>query len=234
MPSSSDNSLSIKTRLEALQERIELACARYGRNVADVTLIGVSKTKPAEDIVSAQDLGLTHFGENYLQEAVDKIKGLQALNAQWHYIGTIQSNKTRDIAEHFDWVHTVDRMKIGSRLSAQCPLGKTVKVLVQVNIDSDPNKGGCPSSQTATLVHELLEKPNLEIRGLMTILSKDSEPRASYESVAQLAASIGQGLNPEQRKHWGSLSMGMTGDMDEAIAAGATHIRIGTALFGGR
>ena len=234
MPSSSDNSPLIKTRLEALQERIGLACARYGRNVADVTLIGVSKTKPVEDIVSAHDLGLTHFGENYLQEAVDKIKGLQALNAQWHYIGTIQSNKTRDIAEHFDWVHTVDRMKIGSRLSAQCPQGKTIKVLVQVNIDSDPNKGGCPSSQTASLVHELLEQPNLEIRGLMTILSKDSEPRASYESVAQLSASIGQGLNPEQRKDWGSLSMGMTGDMDEAIAAGATHIRIGTALFGGR
>ncbi|NCF45818.1 MAG: YggS family pyridoxal phosphate-dependent enzyme [Proteobacteria bacterium] len=221
-------------RLEALQQRIELACARYGRNAADITLIGVSKTKPAEDIVSAYNLGLTQFGENYLQEAVDKIQKLQSLTAQWHYIGAIQSNKTRDIAAHFDWVHTVDRIKIGSRLSAQCPQGKTVKVLVQVNIDSDPNKSGCPRSQAAALVHELLAQPNLEIRGLMTILSKDSEPRASYESVAQLAYDIGRDLNAAQRERWDTLSMGMTGDMDEAIAAGATHIRIGTALFGGR
>lgn len=225
---------SIQTRLHSLNERIEQACSDSGRNRQSVTLIGVSKTKPANAVVEAHDLGLTHFGENYLQEAADKIEALRALNAQWHYIGAIQSNKTKDVAKYFDWVHTVDRIKIGQRLSAQCPEGKVLKVLIQVNIDEDPNKGGCLASQVPAFVEALLQLPNLEVRGLMTILSQSSDPRASYESVAQLHRDVKTDLSPEQQQQWDTLSMGMTGDMEHAIAAGATHIRIGTALFGGR
>ena len=131
---------SIRARLDSLNERIQRACNNSGRDRQDVTLIGVSKTKPAEDVAEAHRLGLTNFGENYLQEAVRKIDELQELNAQWHYIGAIQSNKTKDVAKHFDWVHTVDRVKIGQRLSSQCPEGKILQVLVQVNIDADPKR----------------------------------------------------------------------------------------------
>lgn len=225
---------SIRARLDSLNERIQRACNNSGRDRQDVTLIGVSKTKPAEDVAEAHRLGLTNFGENYLQEAVRKIDELQELNAQWHYIGAIQSNKTKDVAKHFDWVHTVDRVKIGQRLSSQCPEGKILQVLVQVNIDADPKKSGCPASQTPALVEELMRLPCLEVRGLMAILSQSSDPRASYESVAQLHRDVGSGLSMERRQKWDTLSMGMTADMEHAIAAGATHIRIGTALFGGR
>ena len=225
---------SIRARLASLNERIQRACNNSGRDRQDVTLIGVSKTKPAEDVAEAHRLGLTNFGENYLQEAVRKIDELQELNAQWHYIGAIQSNKTNDVAKHFDWVHTVDRVKIGQRLNSQCPEGKILQVLVQVNIDADPKKSGCPASQTPALVEELMRLPCLEVRGLMAILSQSSDPRASYESVAQLHRDIRSGLLPERQQMWDTLSMGMTGDMEHAIAAGATHIRIGTALFGGR
>lgn len=225
---------SIRARLASLNERIQRACNNSGRDRQDVTLIGVSKTKPAEDVAEAHRLGLANFGENYLQEALRKIDELQELDAQWHYIGAIQSNKTKDIAKHFDWVHTVDRVKIGQRLSSQCPEGKILKVLIQVNIDADPNKGGCLASQAPAFVEELMQLPCLEVRGLMAILSQSSDPRASYESVAQLHRDIRSGLLPERQQMWDTLSMGMTGDMEHAIAAGATHIRIGTALFGGR
>ena len=225
---------SIQTRLNALHERIQQACIDSGRDRQSVTLIGVSKTKPARNVAEAHNLGLTHFGENYLQEAVSKIEELRELHAQWHYIGAIQSNKTKDVAKYFDWVHTVDRVKIGQRLSSQCPEGKVLKVLIQVNIDADPNKSGCLASQVPSFVEELMQLPQLEVRGLMTILSQSSDPRASYESVAQLHRDVKTGLLPGKRQHWDTLSMGMTGDMEHAIAAGATHIRIGTALFGDR
>ena len=225
---------AIQKRLNALHERIKQACIDSGRDRQSVTLIGVSKTKPPRNVAEAHNLGLTHFGENYLQEAVSKIKELRDLHAQWHYIGAIQSNKTKDVAKYFDWVHTVDRVKIGQRLSSQCPEGKVLKVLIQVNIDADPNKSGCLASQVPSFVEELMQLPQLEVRGLMTILSQSSDPRASYESVAQLHRDVKAGLLPEKRQQWDTLSMGMTGDMEHAIAAGATHIRIGTALFGDR
>ena len=225
---------SISAQLNSLNGRIQQACEGSGRDRQSVTLIGVSKTKPVTDIAEAHRLGLTHFGENYLQEAASKIEELRRLNVQWHYIGTIQSNKTKDVAKHFDWVHTVDRLKIGQRLSSQCPTDKMLKVLIQVNIDADPNKSGCLASQVPSLVYELMQLPQLEVRGLMTILSRSSDPRASYESVAQLHRDVGSGLSMERLQKWDTLSMGMTADMEHAIAAGATHIRIGTALFGGR
>ena len=231
--SQADNT-RIRERLTTLRSRIAQACAACGRSPEDVTLIGVSKTKPAGDIADASALGLHNFGENYLREAGDKIQTLSPLELTWHYIGTIQSNKTKDVAKYFDWVHTVDRAKIGTRLSGQCPDDKMLNILIQVNIDDDPGKGGCTPSQLPDLIDTLLQLPKLRIRGLMTILSKASDPRASYESVAQLFTSLRPRLPVQRRSCWDSLSMGMTGDLEHAIAAGATHIRIGTALFGER
>ena len=154
--------------------------------------------------------------------------------ATWHYVGKIQSNKTKEVAKYFDWVHTVDRSKIAQRLNAQCPADKTIQLLIQVNIDEDPNKGGCSPGETLDLAQQLMSLPRIQIRGLMTILSKDSMPRDSYESVAQLFAQIAAALPAAQQVYWDTLSMGMTDDLEQAIAAGATHIRIGTALFGAR
>ena len=225
---------SLAERLVLLNERIQRACVDSGRSLEEITLIGVSKTKPAADVTAANELGLHDFGENYLQEATGKIDALQGIAATWHYVGNIQSNKTKEVAKYFDWVHTVDRSKIGQRLSAQCPAGKTIQVLIQVNIDDDPNKGGCSPAQALDLTQQLTALPNLQVRGLMTILSKDSIPRDSYESVAQLSVQIAAELPAAQQACWDTLSMGMTYDLEHAIAAGATHIRIGTALFGAR
>jgi len=232
MVSAVDNSFG--ERLDQLNERIERVCQDCGRDAGSVHLIGVSKTKPAADVITAHDAGLKDFAENYLQEAIDKVEGLTNLNLTWHYIGNIQSNKTKDIASHFDWVHTVDRAKIGKRLSEQRLNKQPLQTLIQVNIDDDPNKGGCRAKELPELVEALASLPNLELRGLMTILSQDSDPRASYESVAQLHHDAGALLPAAARTHWNALSMGMSGDMEQAIAAGATHIRIGTALFGKR
>ena len=221
-------------RLDELNERIERACRGCGRSRESVHLIGVSKTKPAADVVAAREAGLRDFGENYLQEAIAKIQELEQLDLAWHYIGNIQSNKTKDIACHFDWVHTVDRAKIGKRLNDQRRLGKPLQILIQVNVDDDPNKGGCHTNELPELLEALVPLPNLELRGLMAILSQASDPRASYESVAQLHRQAAELLPADAQQSWDALSMGMSGDMEHAIAAGATHIRIGTALFGER
>lgn len=232
MITAADN--SVDARLDQLNERIARACQDCGRDRRSVHLIGVSKTKPAADVISAHDAGLCDFGENYLQEAIDKVGRLAHLDLTWHYIGNIQSNKTKEVANHFDWVHTVDRAKIGKRLSDQRKSDRPLQTLIQVNIDKDPNKGGCQAHELPALMETLASLPNLELRGLMTILSQDSDPRASYESVAQLHHATGSLLPTAAQQRWNALSMGMSGDMEHAIAAGATHIRIGTALFGQR
>ncbi len=224
----------LRVRFDQLNERIHRACQTYGRDPGSVQLVGVSKTKPGEDVARLHELGLRDFGENYLQEAIAKINSLHQLNLVWHYIGNIQSNKTRDIAQHFDWVHTVDRAKVGKRLSEQRDRADKLQVLIQINIDGDPKKGGCRAEALPELIQALEPLPNLELRGLMTILSQTSDPRASYESVAQLQRNAKELLPGTKRHHWNALSMGMTGDLEQAIAAGATHIRIGTALFGER
>ena len=154
--------------------------------------------------------------------------------ATWHYVGKIQSNKTKEVAKYFDWVHTVDRNKIAQRLNAQCPTNKIIQALIQVNIDEDPNKGGCSPGETLNLAQQMMLLPRIQIRGLMTILSKDSMPRDSYESVAQLFTAVAAKLPADQQRCWDTLYMCMTDDLEHAIAAGATHIRIGTALFGAR
>ena len=224
----------LSQRYLAVQERINQACADAGRNCESVTLIGVAKTKPANAVAQAQRLGIQHVGENYLQEALQKIADLKHLEMTWHFIGTIQSNKTKDIAGSFDWVHTVDRSKIARRLNNHCQPGKRLNVLLQVNIDDDENKGGCPPEQLLPLLHDVSEQPNLQPRGLMAILNTSTDPRSGYEQVANWQRKLGEQLNKEQRKRWDTLSMGMTGDLEQAIAAGARMIRVGTALFGSR
>ena len=227
---------TLEDNLAVINHNIAVACESCGRNVDDVCLVAVSKTKPASAIRDAYALGLRHFAENYLQEAQRKIETCADLDAVWHFIGEIQSNKTQQIAQLFDWVHTVYRPKIAQRLNDQCPPGKQLQLLIQVNIDQDPAKSGAMAETLPALIAHIEALPNLKLRGLMTILAQNNkDPRASFESMAQL-------LNEHQLSHqtgqklplWNSLSMGMTGDMQAAIAAGSTHVRIGTALFGAR
>ena len=194
-------------------------------------LLAVSKTKPAADIETAYAAGLTHFGENYLQEAVAKVQALAHLPLTWHFIGAVQSNKTRAIAENFHWVHTVDRAKIARRLSEQCPAGKTLNVCLQVNIDGDPAKAGVqPGDPIAKLLDEVANLSGLRVRGLMTILERAGDPLPSYRRVAALL----EKLAARAPRPWDTLSMGMSNDYAQAIMAGATHVRIGTDIFGPR
>ena len=224
----------LEQNFHRIQQRISDACHEAGRDVEEVQLVAVSKTKPSLLISEAANLGMKHFGENYLQEATGKIHGLQPKPGDWHYIGKVQSNKTRDIAEHFDWVHTVDREKIALRLNAHRTDRPKLNVLVQVNVDNDPDKGGCSGDQALTLCRAICDLPNLRLRGLMTILSQETNPREGYESVAQLHREIGTQLAEPHRDSWDALSMGMSRDLEDAIFAGATLIRVGTALFGER
>jgi len=225
---------TLAQRLALLQNRIETSCASNARALGDVQLIGVSKFQAAQYVIEASKLGITDFGENYLQEALLKIDTIGDKKLTWHFIGSIQSNKTRVIAESFNWVHTVDRLKIAQRLSKQCPSNKELNVLLQVNIDNDPNKGGVSSEACADLVSQISKLPQLKLRGLMAILNQDTDPRVGYETVAQLHRELKETLSPELRPNWDTLSMGMTQDLEQAIAAGATMIRVGTALFGPR
>ena len=225
---------TLTQRLSLLHERIQTACTTSNRKLSSVELIGVSKFQPAESVADAHELGLADFGENYLQEATEKIQHLKSKHLTWHFIGSVQSNKTKVIAESFHWVHTVDRLKIAQRLSSQCPEDKVLNILLQVNIDNDPNKGGASPEECIDMVKQISHLPNLRLRGLMAILSQETDPRVGYETVAQLHLKLKDALNPEFATAWDTLSMGMTGDLEHAIAAGATMIRVGTALFGPR
>jgi len=192
--------------------------------------MAVSKTRPASAIRQAHAAGVQHIGENYLQEALSKIAELQDLPLTWHFIGPIQSNKTRAIAEHFDWVHSIDRLKIAQRLSAQRPAHlPPLNVCLQVNISDEDSKAGVPVAELDALAREVTDLPGLRLRGLMAIPAPaaDSEARrrplrALREAMAALALPLD------------TLSMGMSDDLDEAIAEGATMVRIGSALFGAR
>lgn len=239
----------IQSNLVALNRRIERACQAAGRRRDQVELIAVSKTKPVAAVRHAYASGLRHFGENYVDEAVAKIAALKNLQAIWHFIGRIQSNKTRLIAENFDWVHTVERIKIARRLNDQCPPGKKINVLIQVNVDADPDKAGVSMDQCEELLQQLLQLPNLLPRGLMTILARTTSvntaqkpdsamhpplaAEASYRTMAHLAENLRSKM-PEDYPLWDTLSMGMTADLEQAVSAGATQLRIGTALFGAR
>ncbi|RUO78168.1 YggS family pyridoxal phosphate-dependent enzyme [Idiomarina tyrosinivorans] len=199
-----------------------------------VQLIAVSKTHPPQAITEAWQAGQRHFGENYAQEAVDKAQQLTHLDGIcWHFIGPLQSNKTRPIAESMDWVHSVDREKIARRLNQQRPEGMpALNVLVQVNIDGDPNKSGLVADQIQPLLDFCQRAENLTLRGLMTILEGTDDEQAQHHSFKQMRE-LFERYQP-QYENFDSLSMGMSGDMRQAILEGANMVRIGTAIFGKR
>ena len=209
------------------------ACARAQRPVTDVTLLAVTKTFGPEAVREAHDAGQRAFGENYIQEAVEKIALLRELPLQWHCIGPVQSNKTRLVATHFDWVHTIDRLKIAQRLAQQRP-GELppLQVCIQVNIDGGATKAGVTPKDVQALAKEIQQLPRLKLRGLMTI----PEPAASF--AAQRAIHLRTRELFDQLNDAGlaldTLSMGMTADLEAAVDAGSTLVRIGTAIFGGR
>ena len=224
---------TIPGNLQHVRARIATACQRAGRGVEEVTLLAVSKTFGADAVRAAAAAGQRAFGENYIQEGVEKIAALRDLGLTWHCIGPIQSNKTRLVAEHFDWVHTVDRLKIAERLSAQRPADRPpLNVCIQVNIDGGANKSGVAPGDALALARAVAALPQLKLRGLMSIpeIAPDFEAaRAVHASARALFDQLnadGLGLD--------TLSMGMSDDLEAAIAAGSTMVRIGTAIFGSR
>jgi pyridoxal phosphate enzyme (YggS family) len=224
---------TIAANLQSVRERIRKACTDAGRDVNEVTLLAVSKTFGPEAVREAFAAGATAFGENYIQEAVEKQALLSDLPLQWHCIGPIQSNKTRLVAAHFDWAHTVDRLKIAQRLSEQRPPDlPPLAVCIQVNIDGGPSKSGVVPAEALALAREVHALPGLALRGLMTI------PEPAQDYATQLAVHRQARALFEKLRDSGlpldTLSMGMTADLEAAIAAGSTMVRVGTAIFGGR
>lgn len=221
---------TIAENIAKVGARIREAAQASERDCATIGLLAVSKTKPAAAIRQAHAAGLHDFGENYLQEALEKQLELSDLPLIWHFIGPIQSNKTRAIAEHFAWVHSLDRLKIAERLSAQRPPHlPALNICLQVNVSGEPSKSGCSPEQLPALAQAVTQLPNLKLRGLMTI-PEPSEDRAvqqtAFARLAELQAKLNLDLD--------TLSMGMSHDLEAAIAEGATWVRIGTALFGAR
>ena len=206
---------------------------RYGREADSVRLIAVSKTQPAAAIRAVAALGQTDFAENYLQEALPKLAELADLPLTWHFIGQLQGNKTRAVAEHFHWVHTLDRERIAVRLNEQRSVhALPLNVCIQVSLEGEPGKGGISKSDLAALARRVLELPRLRLRGLMCI----PPPREGFEAQRQLFAELADCARElrEQGMPLDTLSMGMSGDLEAAVAAGATCVRIGTAIFGER
>ncbi|UCU99639.1 YggS family pyridoxal phosphate-dependent enzyme [Acidovorax radicis] len=232
---------TIANNLQQVLGRIAQASNAAGRAPASVNLLAVSKTFGADAVVEAVAAGQTAFGENYIQEGVDKIAALRAAmpgaGLQWHCIGPVQSNKTRLVAEHFDWVHTVDRLKIAERLSAQRPAHlPLLQVCVQVNMDGGATKSGVASADVLGLVCAVAKLPRLRVRGLMSIPdhAPDFESQlAIHTSARKLFDEIRARAEPGL-EDFDTLSMGMTADLEAAIQAGSTMVRVGTGIFGGR
>ena len=226
-------SLSIQNNIAKVLETIRSGEKKYHRQAHCVTLMAVSKTRPADAIRQAAAAGIHHIGENYLSEALDKIQHLQDIDLCWHFIGPIQSNKTRAIAEHFDWVHSVDRLKIAQRLNDQRPLElPALKVCLQVNISGEASKAGISPEDLPALAAEIAMLPRLKLCGLMAIprATEDfQQQRQAFSQVQQLFQQL-----HDQQPQVDTLSMGMSGDMQAAIAEGATMVRIGSDIFGAR
>ena len=208
-------------------------CQRAHRETNNVQLLAVSKTRTAEQLTELYHQGQSHFGENYLQEALDKQNQLQALDITWHFIGPIQSNKTRAIAENFSWVHSVDRLKIARRLAEQRPNHlPPLNLCLHVNISNEENKAGCATDECLELITQIAALPNLKVRGLMAIPKASTDLNEQRASFAALAALLE--LCQQQYPQLDTLSMGMSADIGPAIELGATIVRVGTALFGPR
>ena len=224
---------SLESRIKLVKERVNAACIVNGRSPNSVTLLAVSKTKPIEMLREAERHGLKQFGENYADEAKEKIQQRPALKSEWHFIGRIQSNKTQIIAQHFAWIHTVDRIKVAKRLASHCPENKILQILLQVNVDSDENKGGIEAGKIDELIKYVLSEPNLNLRGLMTILSKETDPQKGYSKLRDLFNHL-QETYAQEFHNWDTLSMGMSNDLEVAVNCGATIVRVGTDIFGSR
>jgi pyridoxal phosphate enzyme (YggS family) len=223
----------ISDNLQRVQAQIAQACQQAGRAPDAVALLAVSKTWDAEAVRAAFAAGQHAFGENYIQEGVDKIQALAGLPLQWHCIGPIQSNKTRPVAQHFDWVHSVDRLKIAQRLSEQRPADKPpLQVCLQVNIDGGANKSGIAPQEALALAQAVAGLPRLRLRGIMTI----PEPAPDFIAACAIhtrARALFDALNAAGLG-LDTLSMGMSADMAAAIASGSTMVRVGSAIFGAR
>ena len=219
--------------LASVRERIASAAARAGRDPAGITLVGVSKTQPPEVVSAALAAGLHDFGENYVQEGVTKITAVPRTGVAWHFIGRLQSNKSRAVAEHFDWVHTVDRPGLAERLSAQRPFhGPALQVCLQVKLADEPGKAGVAPAALPALAAAVATLPRLRLRGLMCIPPPHDDEAEQRRAFAQLRG-LRDALNA-QGHALDVLSMGMSADFEAAILEGATHVRVGTAIFGPR
>jgi pyridoxal phosphate enzyme (YggS family) len=228
---------TIEANLQTVHERIRHACKVAGRDVTQVTLLAVSKTFGVDAVLAAVAAGQRAFGENYVQEGVEKVQALRealpGVALTWHCIGPLQSNKTRLVAEHFDWVQSVDRLKVAQRLSEQRPQGREpLNVCLQVNVDGGANKSGVAPAELLTLAQAVATLPNLRLRGLMCI----PEP-AEGMAAQRVAFDRARGLFDDLQRSGlalDTLSMGMSDDLDAAIASGSTLVRVGRAIFGSR
>jgi pyridoxal phosphate enzyme (YggS family) len=224
---------NLPENLRKVRERIAAATATAGRPVDSVTLLAAGKSQPAETLRAAAALGIRDFGENYVQEGLDKIQALRDLGLTWHFIGHVQANKTRILAEHFDWVHGVDRLRIAERLSEQrAASAPALNICLQVNLAGEASKGGAGASEVPELARSIARLPGIQLRGLMALPPAEVDPRRQRFWFAQL-----RGLRDALARDGlalDTLSMGMTGDLEAAVLEGATIVRIGTALFGPR
>ena len=224
---------AIATNLQAVRDRLAKAAQAAGRDPAGITLLAVSKTKPLADVLAAVAAGQRAFGENYVQEGLDKIIATVDRDLAWHFIGPLQSNKTRQVAEHFAWVHSIERLKIAERLSAQRPAGlPPLQVCVQVNVSGEASKSGCAPDEALALCQAVAALPNLQLRGLMAIPEPAEDPEAqrrAFRQLREICETVRAAGIPLD-----TLSMGMTHDLEAAIAEGATLVRVGTAIFGER
>ena len=216
-----------KMDIDAVRAAVSAAEEAARRPPDSVHLLAVTKARSAAEIRAGHAHGLRHFGENYAQEAIAKVRALADLDITWHFIGAIQSNKTRDLARHFQWIHTVDRPKIATRLNATAE--RDLDVCIQVNIDAEPQKAGVDPDELPALVACVSDLPRLKLRGLM-VIPEPGHSRDGFRRTRQLF----EALAPTAGEHWDTLSMGMSDDFADAIAEGATLVRIGTAIFGPR
>lgn len=223
---------SLLQRLQEVNHDISTFCENYNRHPDQVSLLAVSKTRSADEILAVHQQGQTSFGESYIQEALEKIQSLQDYPIEWHFIGRIQSNKTRHIAENFDWVHSLDSLKHAERLNQQRSKPQALNVCIQINIDEEQSKGGIQPEELPDWLKSISNMPNLRLRGFMCIPQATDDfmqQRQTFHKIHDLFKQY-QTTNP----NLDTLSMGMSGDMQAAIAEGSTIVRIGTAIFGPR
>lgn len=227
--------INIQNNLERVRRRVESACKKHNRDPSEINLLAVSKKKPALLIKHAISCHQYHFGENYCQEAIEKINTVNNKIVVWHFIGAIQSNKTRQISQHFDWVHTVSSEKIARRLNDQRPTSsKPLNILLQVNIDQESSKAGMAAEEVHLIIEPLMSLKRIRLRGLMAIpapADQMDQQRDSFMRLRLLKQSITDSFNLSD---FNQLSMGMSADLEAAVAEGSTQLRIGTAIFGAR